>query len=96
MDLGKVYDRIDWDFLDIIMARKGFAHKWRGQIAGCLSSSHFPVIINKTSKGLFPSTRGLRQGDSLSSFLFTLLADSFNQSTEVEKKMIFSGFRISS
>lgn len=44
--LEKVFDRTDWDFLDFIMARKGFVSRWRRWIEGCLSSSHFAIMIN--------------------------------------------------
>lgn len=44
--LEKVFDRTDWDFLDSIMARKGFVSRWRRWREGCLSSSHFAIMIN--------------------------------------------------
>lgn len=28
LDLEKAYDRIDWNFLDCILERKGFGAKW--------------------------------------------------------------------
>lgn len=63
LDLEKAYDRTDWDFLDYVLARKGFDPSWRKWKIGCLSSSQFSIIINDT-----PTTRGLRQGDLLSPF----------------------------
>lgn len=57
LDLEKAYDRTDWDFLDYVLARKGFDPSWRKWKIGCLSSSQFSIIINDT-----PTTRGLRQG----------------------------------
>lgn len=44
IDLEKAYDRL------CVMARKGFGTKWRNWIEGCLSSSHFSIIINGTPK----------------------------------------------
>lgn len=35
----------------------------------------FSIMVNGTSKGFFPSSRGLGQGDPLSPFLFSLVAD---------------------
>lgn len=45
---------------------------------GCLDHLHFSVMLNGSSKGLFESSHGLRQGDPFSLFLFTLVVDSFS------------------
>lgn len=50
-DLEKAYNYTHWEFLDYIMARKGFGSKWRKWIYGCLQSSHFLILINGSAKG---------------------------------------------
>lgn len=52
---------------------------------GCLDHPYFLVRINETSKGFFSSTQGLRQGDPLSLFLFTLVVDAFSALMERAK-----------
>jgi hypothetical protein len=37
-----------------------------------MSMTHFFMAMNRESHGFFPSSRGLRQGDLLSSYLFVL------------------------
>ena len=38
---------------------------------GCLSSVSYAILVNGNAKGCVKATRGLRQGDPLSHFLFT-------------------------
>ena len=58
-----------------MLERKGFSLKWRSWIRGCLSSSSFAILVNGNAKGWVKASRGLRQGDPLSYFLFTLVTD---------------------
>ena len=66
---------MDWGFLDHVVERKGFNPKWRSWMRACLSSTSFAILVNGNANGWVRATRGLRQGDSLSPFLFTLVVD---------------------
>lgn len=54
-------------------AEMGFNPKWIGWIWRCISSVSFSELINKEMKGFFKAERGIRQGDPLLSFLFTIV-----------------------
>ncbi|XP_073291108.1 protein ILITYHIA [Primulina huaijiensis] len=55
--------------------KKGFGRRWRSWIQGCVSNVSFSVMINGRPRGKFRAFKGLRQGDSLSPFLFNLVLD---------------------
>lgn len=51
LDLEKVYDKTDWDFLGYyVLARKGFGVWWRSWIYGCPSFAHYAIISNGSPK----------------------------------------------
>ena len=54
------------------MGRMGFSSRWMSWIKWCISTASFSVLINDSPVGFFPSSRGLRQGDPLSPYLFVI------------------------
>lgn len=64
---------------------------------GPFEHCHFFVMLNGSSKGFFKSSCGLRLGDLLSLFLFTLVAYSFNGLiSKALATSLIEGFRIGS
>ncbi|RVW92839.1 LINE-1 retrotransposable element ORF2 protein [Vitis vinifera] len=95
IDFEKAYDHVSWDFLDHVMEKKGFNPRWRKWIRGCLSSVSFAILVNGNAKGWIKASRGLRQGDPLSPFLFTIVADVLSRMLlRAEERNVFEGFRV--
>lgn len=76
------------------MEQKRLCEKW-SWIKGCLSAANFSIMINGRPRGKFIRSKGLRQGNFLSPFLFVLGADGMGRLMEVAKaKSIYLGFLI--
>ncbi|GJW77266.1 protein LAZ1 [Tanacetum coccineum] len=85
IDIQKAYDTVDWAFLENILGWFGFPNAMIRWIMACVSSTSFSLCINGNIHGYFKGKWGLRQGNPLSPYLFTMVMEVL---TLILKKMV--------
>ena len=78
LDMSKAYDRVEWIFLEKILLKTGFKESWVSLIMQCVTTVSYSILVNSEPLGLIYPFRGLRQGDSLSTFLFLFSIEGLN------------------
>jgi hypothetical protein len=96
VDFERAYDTVNWNFLDYMMGRMGFAEGWRRWIRACVFQSSMSVLVNGSPIGDFNMGKGLRQGDPLSPFLFLIVVEGLTGlMCKAVEGNIFPGFKVS-
>ena len=59
LDMSKVYDRLEWVFVQRIMEKMGFHSTWIGWILECLKSVTYSILVNGEPKSHIIPTRSI-------------------------------------
>ena len=72
LDLEKAYDHLEWSFIRDTLNLYKFRSRLISLIMSCVSSSFISILVNGGALESFYPSRGIRQDDPMSPYLFIL------------------------
>ncbi|KAL6205411.1 hypothetical protein ACLB2K_022671 [Fragaria x ananassa] len=95
IDMSKAYDRVEWSFLETVLSKLGFGGNLLRWVMNCVRTVSYSFLVNgEPSREVIP-TRGLRQGDAISPYLFLVCAEVLSRMiNEAEARDQIHGIRV--
>ncbi|XP_019085582.1 PREDICTED: uncharacterized protein LOC109126472 [Camelina sativa] len=83
IDISKAFDSVQWSFLINTLRALDFPDTYIHWIQTCITSASFSVQVNGELAGYFGSKWGLRQGCSLSPYLFVICMNVLSRKLDI-------------
>ena len=95
IDISKAYDRINWNFLKVVLLSMNFGTTLVNWIMKCVSTIQYSLLVNGSHSKPFHPSRGIRQGDPISPYLFLFCANTLSLAlTKEENQKNLKGVKI--
>lgn len=95
LDMSKAYDKMEWGFLKAMLKKMGFGHHLIHLFMTCISSVNYQITHAGRQFGSISPTRGFRQGDPLSSYLFLICIEGFTALIQdYERRGLIKGIKV--
>jgi len=92
VDFKKAYDTVSWEFIEVCLQAFRFPQILTDRIMTCIRSPKFSICLNGDLHGFFASGRGIRQGDPISPYIFTLVMEAFTGLLDIQTSRPEFGF----
>jgi hypothetical protein len=83
LDMSKSFDKISWKYISDVLLSFGFHLAWIKWVMALISFSFFFLLINGSPSTHFIPSRGIRQGDPISPFLFFIMTEGLDRNLKV-------------
>ena len=75
LDISKAYNCVEWVFLREIILKLGLDERWAQLAMATVQAATYSMLINGVPQGYTSPSRGIKQGDPLSPYLFLLCVE---------------------
>ena len=86
LDMKNSFDRVKLPFLYDVLLSFGFSPEFVNMIKACTNGPWIAPLVNGRHSDFLKASRGLRQGFSMSPFLYILMAETLSRKLIVEKE----------
>lgn len=80
--MPKAFDKINWHYIRKVLEDFGFNKDCKKWIMVMVSVAFFSILLNGSPSSIINPSRGIRQGDPLSAFLFFIMAEGLSRSIQ--------------